>query len=129
MLGRISPYLFGANLLWPYDAEGAFDVSTDRIYPAFVAEVHSLGVTALRYPAGITSDSFDWERAIGPQADRQLNEPYGVQAVSAKSRSCCELDAAVPSTVGPDEFGRFRRVLRGHEKDGPPRPCVRGRRG
>jgi alpha-N-arabinofuranosidase len=104
-LGRVSPYLFGANLLWPYDAEGAFDASDDQFYPAFVTEVDALGVSALRYPAGITSDSFDWERAIGPMADRQLNEPYGVQSLGSKPGRA--LDGPVPSAVGPDEFGRL----------------------
>lgn len=105
-LGRVSPYLFGANLLWPYDAEGAFDTATGHFYPGFVEEVRSLGVTALRYPAGITSDSFDWMRAIGPQATRGLNEPYGVQG-ALSPKPCCTLDAPVPSTVGPDQFGQL----------------------
>jgi alpha-L-arabinofuranosidase len=104
-LGTISPYLFGANLLWPYDAEGAFDPSRDRFYPSFVDEVRAVGVTALRYPAGITSDSFDWWRAIGPPDKRQMNEPYGVQAAGPKP--CCTLDGPVASAVGPDEFGRL----------------------
>ncbi len=103
-LGRISPYLFGSNLLWPYDAEGAFDPAIDNFYPAFVDEVRRLGVTALRYPAGITADSFDWLHAIGPQ--RLPNEPYGMQSASLSS-VCCQLDAPVPSTVGPNEFGQL----------------------
>ncbi|HTV12781.1 MAG TPA: hypothetical protein VME20_13080 [Acidimicrobiales bacterium] len=104
--GSISRYLFGANLLWPYNAEGAFDASSDDFYPSFIEDVRSLGITALRYPAGTTSDSFDWLRAIGPEARRQPNEPYGMQA-AGKSRVCCILDNPVPSTVGPDEFGRL----------------------
>jgi alpha-L-arabinofuranosidase len=101
-LGRINPDLFGSNLLWPYNAEGAFDPATHGFYPAFVSEVRDLGVTALRYPAGITADSFDWLRAVGPE--RLPNEPYGMQAASL-SHICCQLDAPVPSTVGPNEFG------------------------
>jgi alpha-L-arabinofuranosidase len=101
-LGKINPGLFGSNLLWPYNAEGAFDPATHSFYPAFVSEVRDLGVTAIRYPAGITADSFDWLRAIGPE--RLPNEPYGMQAASF-SDICCELDTPVPSTVGPDEFG------------------------
>jgi alpha-N-arabinofuranosidase len=104
--GRISPYLFGSNLLWPYNAEGAFDAATGRFFPAFVKEVEQLGTRALRYPAGITADSFDWWRAIGPQATRQPNEPYGMQD-GALSHVCCALDGPVASTVGPDEFGRL----------------------
>ena len=104
--GRISPFLFGSNLLWPYNAEGAFDPATGHFLSSFVNEVKRLGTTALRYPAGITADSFDWWRAIGPPAKRQPNEPYGMQD-GALSHVCCMLDGPVPSTVGPDEFGHL----------------------
>ena len=106
VLGRISRRLFGSNLLWPYDAEGAFNPSTDSFYPAFVKEVRQLGVTSLRYPAGITADSFDWLHAIGPQPQRLPNEPYGMQSAEL-SKICCTLDGPAPSTVGPDEFGEL----------------------
>ncbi len=105
-LGTISRYLFGANLLWADDAEGAFDVATGSFYPGFVQMLRRLGVTALRYPGGTTSDSFDWERAIGPHQDRSANEPYGMQAAQL-SAVCCVLDGPQSSTVGPDEFGRL----------------------
>jgi alpha-N-arabinofuranosidase len=104
--GRISKYLFGANLLWADDAEGAFDPSTDSFYPGFVSMLRRLGLSALRYPGGTTSDSFHWERAVGPEQDRKANEPYGMQA-AALSDICCVLDGPEPSTVGPDEFGRL----------------------
>jgi alpha-L-arabinofuranosidase len=102
--GTVSPYLFGSNLLWPYDAEGAFDPATDGFYPSFVQEARAMGITAVRYPAGITADSFQWQRAVGGQ--RQDNEPYGMQDGSLSS-VCCTVDAPVPSDVGPDEFGRL----------------------
>ena len=105
-LGRVSRYLFGANLLWPDGAEGGFDPARERFYPAFVSEVRQLGITALRYPGGISSDSFDWRRAIGPEASRRLNEPYGAQYATA-DKVCCNVDGPVPSTVGPDQFGRL----------------------
>jgi alpha-N-arabinofuranosidase len=105
-LGTISRYLFGANLLWADDAEGAFDQSTGTFYPAFVSLLRRVGVTVLRYPGGTTSDSFRWLRAVGPERDRQANEPYGMQAATI-SDICCVLDGPAPSTVGPDEFGRL----------------------
>ena len=105
-LGTVSPYLFGSNLLWPYNAEGAFDQKAGQFFPQFVQQVNRLGVTALRYPGGITSDSFQWMRAIGPQWRRRYNEPYGMQA-GTRSNVCCTLDGPAPSTVGPDEFGRL----------------------
>lgn len=103
-LGTVSKYLFGANLLWADNAEGAFDPKTQGWYPEFLAMLKRLGITALRYPAGITSDSFDWLRAIGPENERLPNEPYGMQAASL-SAVCCLVDGPAPSTVGPDEFG------------------------
>ena len=105
-MGQISPELFGSNLLWPYNAEGAFDPLTDNFYPTFVREVRQLGVSAIRYPAGITADSFDWLRAIGPQSRRLPNEPYAMQAAMI-TKKCCALDGPALSTVGPDEFGKL----------------------
>lgn len=105
-LGPISKYLFGANLLWAYDAEGAFNPTTDAFDPGFIPMLRRLGVTILRYPGGTTSDSFAWARAIGPEAQRLPNEPYGMQAAKLSS-SCCLLDGPAPSAVGPDEFGRL----------------------
>ena len=102
----LSKYVFGANLLWAFDAEGAFNPATDSWYQGFVSMLRRLKLTVLRYPAGTTSDSFDWLRAIGPQAERQPNEPYGMQA-AALSKVCCVVDSPIPSTVGPDEFGRL----------------------
>ncbi len=107
---RISPYLFGTNLLWAYNAEGSFDSRTGRFYPGFVAALRRIGVTALRYPGGTTSDSFFWQRAVGPVPARRANEPYGMQAV-ARSSICCVLDGPAPSVVGPDEYGRLLGAL------------------
>lgn len=111
-LGEVSPYVFGANLLWPYNAEGAFDPAAGRFYPAFVDQAEQMGIAALRYPAGITADSFQWQRAIGPQGQRQVNEPYGMQDGTLSS-VCCTLDGPAKSTVGPDEFGHLLDQLGG----------------
>jgi alpha-L-arabinofuranosidase len=105
-LGTVSKYLFGANLLWAYDEEGAFDAAADNFYPAFVDSLKRLGITSLRYPGGTDSDSFNWQRAIGPLPDRLDNEPYGMQYTRV-SDICCDLDGPAPSDVGPDEFGRL----------------------
>jgi alpha-N-arabinofuranosidase len=105
-LQSVSRYLFGANLLWASGAEGAFNPSTGTFKPAFVADVRKMGITALRYPGGETSDSFQWQRAIGPMARRLPVEPYGMQAASL-SPQCCILDGPQRPLVGPDEFGRL----------------------
>ncbi|MGC8627106.1 MAG: alpha-L-arabinofuranosidase C-terminal domain-containing protein [Acidimicrobiales bacterium] len=105
-IGRASPYLFGGNVLWADNAEGAYDLTKGTFYPGFVTALRRTGVTILRYPGGTTSDSFDWLRAIGPQEHRGPNEPYGIQAAHI-SRACCVLDGPQHSTVGPDEFGKL----------------------
>lgn len=105
-LGQVSPYLFGANLLWANDAGGAFDPATGQFYPRFVREVKDIGITSLRYPGGTTSDSFVWERAIGPMVLRQPNEAYGVLRY-VRGRDCCLVGPPQPSDVGPDQFGRL----------------------
>ena len=74
--------------------------------PLSTRSVRSWAVTSVRYPAGITADSFDWLHAIGPESHRLPNEPYGMQ-YSEISRVCCTLDGPAPSTVGPDEFGNL----------------------
>jgi alpha-N-arabinofuranosidase len=104
--GTISKDIFGANLLWAYDEEGAFDTTTDSFYPAFVASLRRLGITSLRYPGGTASDSFDWLRAVGPDEGRLANEPYGMQYTRI-SDICCDLDGPAASSVGPDEFGQL----------------------
>lgn len=105
-ISTISKYLFGANLLWAYNEEGAFDPTTDAFYPAFVASLRRLGITSLRYPGGTASDSFDWLRAVGPESERLANEPYGMQYTRI-SNICCDLDGPAASAVGPDEFGQL----------------------
>ncbi len=105
-VGTISKYLFGANLLWAYNEEGAFDPTTDAFYAEFVASLRRLGITSLRYPGGTASDSFDWLRAVGPETERLANEPYGMQYTRI-SNICCDLDGPEASAVGPDEFGQL----------------------
>lgn len=105
----ISPGLFGANLLWPYGAGGAYDLNAGRFYPGFVSAVRAAGVTVLRYPGGTTADSFVWQRAIGSLAQRRPNEPYGVQNDGAFTRGTVR-DGPVASSVGPDEFASLLRA-------------------
>lgn len=104
--GTVSPGLFGANLLWPHGSGGAFDATANRFYPGFVAAARRLGISAIRYPGGTTADSFHWARAIGPASRRRANEPFGMQATRFSQLKNL-VDGPIPSTVGPDEFGRL----------------------
>ncbi len=89
----ISPAVFGSDYLAPFGGMGSFDATSDAFWPSFTAQLTSaVGAGSLRFPGGITGQSYQWMRAIGPQAQRSAN-PVGPSG------------APSPSTVGPDEFG------------------------
>ena len=68
--GRVSPLLFGANHRWVSDASGSADPRTGYTYPKVIAQIKDVGISMIRYPAGLLGNLFQWDRAIGPQAKR-----------------------------------------------------------
>ena len=91
----VSPALFGSDFLAPYGGMGSYDATSDAFWPSFTTQLTSeVGAGSLRFPGGITAQSYDWTRAIGPQAGRGMN-PVGPNGRPS------------PSTVGPDEFGQL----------------------
>jgi alpha-N-arabinofuranosidase len=93
--GTISPSVMGSAYLPPFGGMGSFDSATDSFVPGFVSDLQNQVYTgSLRWPGGITSQYYDWTRAVGPQAQR-TDSPFG--PTSGPS----------PSTVGPDEFGQL----------------------
>jgi alpha-L-arabinofuranosidase len=91
----INPGVFGSDYLAPFGGMGSFDADSDAFWPSFTAQLTSeVGAGSLRFPGGITAQSYQWMRAIGPEAQRAAN-PVGPSG------------GPTPSTVGPDEFGRL----------------------
>jgi alpha-L-arabinofuranosidase len=89
----VSPAVFGSDFLAPFGGMGSFDATSDAFWPSFTAQLSSaVGAGSLRFPGGITGQSYQWMRAIGPQGQRSDN-PVGPSGSPS------------PSTVGPDEFG------------------------
>ena len=89
----IDPAVFGSDFLAPFGGMGSFDASSGAFFPSFTTQlVSSVGAGSLRFPGGITGQSYQWMRAVGPQSQRSPN-PVGPSG------------APSPSTVGPDEFG------------------------
>ncbi|MGH2888075.1 MAG: alpha-L-arabinofuranosidase C-terminal domain-containing protein [Solirubrobacteraceae bacterium] len=91
----ISPDVFGAAYLAPFGGMGSFDDESGAFWPSFTTQLASdVAPGSLRFPGGITAESYQWMRAIGPQSQRSANPvaPGGGPS---------------PSTVGPDEFGRL----------------------
>lgn len=89
----INPAVFGSDYLAPFGGMGSFDSNSNAFWPSFTTQLTSgVGAGSLRFPGGITGQSYEWTRAIGPQSGRSANPlgPYGGPS---------------PSTVGLDEFG------------------------
>jgi alpha-N-arabinofuranosidase len=91
----IAPAVFGSTMLAPDGDMGAFDTSTGTFWPSFLHDLtKGVYVGSLRFPGGITAESYQWQRAIGPQAGRLPNPIAPANGPS-------------DSTVGPDEFGQL----------------------
>jgi alpha-N-arabinofuranosidase len=90
----VSPALFGSDFLAPFGGMGSFNDAAGAFYPTFLSQVSQVSPGSLRFPGGITSQSYQWENAIGPQVGR-LDNPVGPNGRPS------------PSTVGPDEFGQL----------------------
>ena len=70
-------------------------MATNQFYSDIVNLTKSIGISALRYPGGIPSDTFNWQNAIGSQNTRVNDVVYQQQ------------DVFLPTTFGPDEFAQF----------------------
>jgi alpha-L-arabinofuranosidase len=91
----ISRAAFGSDFLAPFGGMGSYDASAGTFWPSFTNQLHgTVFAGSLRFPGGITGESYQWERAIGPQSGRADN-PVGPS------------NGPSPSTVGPDEFGQL----------------------
>lgn len=91
----ISPLDFGANEIWYDNGYGVQNPTNNQLYSSVVNLVKSIGVSVIRYPGGIPSDTFNWQSAIGPQSQRTDNVVYQSQ------------DDFLSSAFGPDEFGQL----------------------
>ncbi|MGH8979420.1 MAG: NEW3 domain-containing protein [Acidimicrobiales bacterium] len=93
--GTVDQATMGSDYLAPFGGMGSFDTKTDSQYRSFIQQLHSsVYAGSLRFPGGITADTYHWTRAIGPQSEREDNA-YGPNSGPSTS------------TVGPDEFGEL----------------------
>ncbi|KVE36320.1 alpha-L-arabinofuranosidase C-terminal domain-containing protein [Burkholderia sp. TSV86] len=100
-IGTVNPLLFGINHRWLSNGVGTTDPQTGITYPQVSDQIKDIGFTMIRYPAGTLANTFQWERAIGPQAQRG-GQVGGIPVASL----------ALPrdSTFGPDEYGNLLDV-------------------
>lgn len=100
-LGTISRMLLGGNGRWAYDDFGAWDPSTQQLYPDFVGKMKTAGISTVRYPGGTIANEYHWQRAIGPQSSR-IDQVHG------------STGEPLDNQFGPDEFGAELDQLHQH---------------
>lgn len=92
-VGTVAKGLFGHNQRYDYAGQGAWEVAGDRPHPEMVDAITQSGSTNIRFPGGTIGNTYHWQRAIGPVADRVDNASGGGDG------------ASVSNEYGPDEFG------------------------
>jgi alpha-N-arabinofuranosidase len=70
ILRTIPRTLYGMNVEWGWDAQGAWNEENQVLTPGVVDLMRDMGLTELRFPGGILSDLYHWRDGIGPFAQR-----------------------------------------------------------
>jgi alpha-L-arabinofuranosidase len=90
----VSPLIFGANHRGAASPGDGADPETGLTYPLTVEQIKDVGVSLISYPAGALTNSFQWQRAVGPRMRR-----------APQVRGPTDTSAPLDSGFGPDEFG------------------------
>jgi alpha-N-arabinofuranosidase len=91
---KVNPLVFGANHRYGYSGFSMWDTQNNSVYPVFSNAFKNAGITSVRFPGGTISNTYHWQRAIGPLAQRTRN---------THGRTLEPLT----NEFGPDEFARF----------------------
>lgn len=99
-VGRPLPWaVFGANVEWIREGNGLWDTGRGAISPSIEGMAKAAGITLVRFPGGVWSDTYDWRRGVGPRADRTAMAHVPGQA-----------ERSVPD-LGTDEIAGFARAI------------------
>jgi alpha-N-arabinofuranosidase len=74
---RIRAGLFGANLQWEHNGDGAW--VDGQVQPGLVDAITGAGLTSLRFPGGELANRYQWKSAVGPLAQRSPGLDYAWQ--------------------------------------------------
>lgn len=69
----VNRQVLGSNVQWVDDGDEILDPA-GRLRPEMLALVQQIAPSGLRYPGGMQSDAYRWERGIGPPDQRRTNE-------------------------------------------------------
>ncbi|MEO7142061.1 MAG: hypothetical protein ABI165_01000, partial [Bryobacteraceae bacterium] len=97
---HIPATLYGTNLEWPDDGDGAWNEQTGGLDSSLVSFTRQLGTTLERFPGGIFSDFYSWRNGVGPQAARPATATYPGGPVRAHHFGTDEALAFAQATNG-----------------------------
>jgi len=82
---RVPSSLYGMNMEWVWDGQGLWNEQTQSPDLIIQSLTKAMGVTELRFPAGVFSDLYHWKDGIGPPASRPISPPLpgGVTSTNA----------------------------------------------
>jgi alpha-N-arabinofuranosidase len=70
VLREIPQTLFGTNVEWRWNANELWDPDRQRPDPEILRLTREMGVTLIRFPGGVYSDSYHWRDGVGPPSER-----------------------------------------------------------
>lgn len=66
MSSSVSPYLFGSNIRWLRNADGAWDKNKKAVKNDVLSALLELKPVVMRYPGGSEANKYDWRAGVGP---------------------------------------------------------------
>lgn len=89
--------VFGTNVEWIRKANGLWNETTGTIDPDMARMARTAGISLIRFPGGVWSDTYDWRQGVGP------NRPVSAHIPGQAETS--------PNVVGTDEIAAFAKSI------------------
>lgn len=83
VIRTIPPTVYGTNLEWIWDGDGAWNASTEAPTSSVLSLTQVAGPTLFRFPGGVFSDFYDWRNGVGAISSRPLSLSMPGGSVSA----------------------------------------------
>lgn len=119
--------VFGANVEWIRDGNGLWDPKRGALSPEITGMAKAAGITVIRFPGGVWSDTYDWRLGVGPRAARAPLTHIPGQAEESRPDLGTDEVAAFAKAIGarlmitvnvghgtPEEAGAWAAYIRDH---------------
>ncbi len=122
----VSPLLFGSNIQWEHDGDGALVMGApDPWFPGLVQAMIDAHVSMLRFPGGDLTNTYRWKVGVGPRGKRGKGLSYAGYSIDSNFgtdefiRLCREAHLqpvmSVNVSAGPEEAADWVEYMNGDE--------------